>query len=74
MELKNRLKQEEIELLNKAGIRIKDGEYTIDETGDIIESLDNVIQENLNKNGDMTEKAMQYESIQDKILELEKEI
>lgn len=74
MELKNRLKQEEVELLNKAGIRIKDGEYTIDETGDIIESLDNVIQENLNKNGDMTEKAMQYESIQDKILELEKEI
>lgn len=74
MELKNRLKQEEIELLNKAGIKIKDGKYTIDETGDIIESLDNVIQENLNENGDMTEKAIQYENIQDKILELEKEI
>lgn len=74
MELKNRLKQEEIELLNKVGIKIKDGKYTIDETGDIIESLDNVIQENLNENGDMTEKAIQYENIQDKILELEKEI
>ncbi len=74
MELKNRLKQEEIELLNKVGIKIKDGKYTIDETGDIIESLDSVIQENLNENGDMTEKAIQFESIQDKILELEKEI
>ncbi len=37
MELKNRLKQKEIELLNKVGIKIKDGNYTIDETGDIIE-------------------------------------
>ena len=74
MELKNRLKQEEIELLNKVGIKIKDGKYTIDETGDIIESSDSVIQENLNENGDMTEKAIQFESIQDKILELEKEI
>lgn len=74
MELKNRLKQEEIELLNKVGIEIKDGNYTIDETGDIIERLDSVIQENLNENGDMTEKSIEYESIQDKILELEKEI
>lgn len=74
MELKNRLEQEEIELLNKIGIKIKDGNYTIDETGDIIEKLDNVIQENLNENGDMTEKAIKYESIQDKILEFEKEI
>lgn len=32
MELKNRLKQKEIELLNKVGIKIKDGNYTIDET------------------------------------------
>lgn len=74
MELKNRLKQEEIELLKKIGIKIKDGNYTIDETGDIIEKLDSVIQENLNDNGDMTEKAIQYERIQDKILEFEKEI
>lgn len=74
MELKNRLKQEEIELLNKVGIIIKDGKYTIDETGDIIERLDSVIQENLNESGDMTEKAIEYESIQDKILEFEKEI
>ncbi|MBS5863718.1 MAG: hypothetical protein KIC54_03415 [Clostridium sp.] len=74
MELKNRLKQEEIDLLNKVGIKIKDGKYTIDETGDIIERLDSVIQENLNENGDMTEKAIEYESIQDKILEFEKEI
>ena len=43
MELKNRLKQKEIELLNKVGIKIKDGNYTIDETGDIIERLDSVI-------------------------------
>ena len=74
MELKNKLEQEEIELLNKIGIKIKDGNYTIDETGDIIEKLDDVIQENLNENGDMTKKAIQYENIQDKILEFEKEI
>ena len=74
MELKNRLKQKEIELLNKVGIKIKDGNYTIDETGDITERLDSVIQENLNESGDMTEKAIEYESIQDKILEFEKEI
>ena len=74
MELKNRLKQKEIELLNKVGIKIKDGNYTTDETGDIIERLDSVIQENLNESGDMTEKAIEYESIQDKILEFEKEI
>lgn len=74
MELKNRLKQKEIELLNKVGIKIKDGNYTIDGTGDIIERLDSVIQENLNESGDMTEKAIEYESIQDKILEFEKEI
>ncbi len=74
MELKNRLKQEEIDLLNMVGIKIKDGKYTIDETGDIIEKLDSVIQENLNENGDMTEKTIEYESIQDKILEFEKEI
>lgn len=74
MELKNRLEQEEIDLLNMVGIKIKDGNYTIDETGDIIERLDSVIQENLNESGDMTEKAIEYESIQDKILEFEKEI
>ena len=74
MELKNRLDQEEIELLNKIGEKIKNGKNTIDETGDIIEKLDDIIQENLNEDGDMTEKALQYESIQDKILEFEKEI
>lgn len=74
MELKSKLNQEEIELLNKIGIKIKDGNYTIDETGDIIEKLDYIIQDSLNENGDMTEKAMQYESIQDKILQYEKEI
>lgn len=74
MELKSKLNQEEIELLNKIGIKIKDGNYTIDETGDIIEKLDYVIQDCLNENGDMTEKSMQYESIQDKILQYEKEI
>ena len=74
MELKNKLKQEEIELLSKIGIKIRDGNYTIDETGEIIEKLDDVIQENLDENGDVSEKAIQYESIQDKILEFEKEI
>lgn len=74
MELKSKLNQEEIELLNKIGIKIKDGNYTIDETGDIIEKLDYIIQDSLNEDGDMTEKSMQYESIQDKILEYEKEI
>lgn len=74
MKLKGKLKQEEIELLDRVGIKIKDGNYTIEETGDIIEKLDAVIQENLDKNGDMSEKAIQYEIIQDKILEFEKEI
>ena len=74
MKLKNRLNEEEIELLNKIGIKVKDGNYTIDETGDIIEKLDYIIQDSLDENGDMTDKAMQYESIQDKILEYEKEI
>ena len=69
MELKSKLNQEEIELLNKIGIKIKDGNYTIDETGDIIEKLDYIIQDSLNEDGDMTEKSMQ-----DKILEYEKEI
>ena len=64
----------DIEISKKYGIKIKDGNYTIDETGDIIERLDSVIQENLNESGDMTEKAIEYESIQDKILEFEKEI
>ena len=45
MELKSKLNQEEIELLNKIGIKIKDGNYTIDETGDIIEKLDYIIQD-----------------------------
>ena len=74
MKLKSKLKQEEIELLDRVGIKIKDSNYTIEETGDIIEKLDAVIQENLDKNGDMSEKAIQYEIIQDKILEFEKEI
>lgn len=72
--MKNRLKQEEIKLLNEIGVEIKDCNYTIDETGEIIERLDDVIQENLDENGDMSDKAIQYERIQDKILEFEKEI
>lgn len=74
MELKDRLTKEEIKLLEQERIKIHDGKYTIDEIGDIIEKLDDIIRENLDENDDFTKKSLQYESIQDKILELEKEI
>lgn len=74
MELKDKLTKEEIKLLEQEGVKIHGGKYTIDETGALIEKLDDIIRENLDENDDFTKKSLQYESIQDKILELEKEI
>lgn len=74
MELKNKLTENEIELLKEAGIEIEEKEYTIDDTGDIIEKLDNAIIANLDDNDDFTEKADAYERIQDKILKFENEL
>lgn len=74
MELMNRLTEDEIRLLEEAGIEIKQKNYTTDDTGDIIEELDDAIRANLDENDNFTEKALAYERIQDKILEFENEL
>lgn len=71
MELKSRLTEPELELLKEIGILIENREYDIDETGDIIDKLDDAIQNNLDKDLNFTPKAIEYEKIQDKILEYE---
>lgn len=74
MELKNELTEKELELLNNIGIRIENKKYTIDETGEMIEKLDEIIKEQLDENDEFTPKALEYEKIQDKILEYEKKL
>lgn len=74
MELKNKLTELEIELLNEIDIEIQEKEYTLEETGELIEKLDDAIKENLDKNDNFTDKASAYEKIQDKILEYEKQL
>lgn len=74
MELKNELTEKELGLLNNIGIRIENKKYTIDETGEMIEKLDEIIKEQLDENDEFTPKALEYGKIQDKILEYEKKL
>lgn len=71
MELKNSLEKKEIQLLKDVGIKIKEREYSIDEIGEIIEKLDNIIRSNLDENDNFTQKSLEYEAIQDKIINYE---
>lgn len=74
MKLKSKLTECEIKLLNEIGILIEDRDYNIDETGDIIDKLDDAIRDNLDYNDEFTPKALEYEKIQDKIIEYEKDL
>lgn len=74
MELKNKFTEQELKLLKEINIEIIDKEYTIEETGEIIEKLDNAIRSNLDDDDEFTSKALDYEKIQDKVLEYEDEI
>lgn len=74
MELKNKFTEQELKLLKEINIEIIDKEYTIEETGEIIEKLDDAIRSNLDDDDEFTSKALDYEKIQDKVLEYEDEI
>jgi hypothetical protein len=74
LKIKDELNNNEIELLMKNNIIIEDKEYTIDDTGDIIEKLDAAIQNSLDKNLNFTEKSVELENLQAKILKLEDKI
>lgn len=74
MELKNKFTEQELKLLKEINIEIIDKEYTIEETGEIIEKLDDAIHINLDENDEFTSKALAYEKIQDKVLAYEDEI
>ena len=71
MEIIKILDEFEIRLLNDVNIIIEDREYSYNEVDKIIEDLDMVISNNLDKNENFTQKAIDYENIQDKLLELE---
>lgn len=74
LRIKDELNNNEIELLMKNNIIIEDKEYTINDTGDIIEKLDAAIQNSLDKNLNFTEKSVELENLQAKILKLEDKI
>ena len=74
MYIKNEFKLNEIEILQKLNIPIEDKEYTIEDTGNIIEKLDEAIQNSLDKKLNLTEESIRLEKIQDKILQLEEKI
>lgn len=74
LRIKDELNNNEIELLMKNNIIIEDKEYTINDTGDIIEKLDAAIQNSLDKNLNFTEKSVELEILQAKILKLEDKI
>ena len=65
------LRKYEIKLLEEVNIHIEDRKYSYDEIDKIIEDLDMVISNNLDKNENFTPKALDYERIQDKLLDLE---
>lgn len=71
MELNNELTEHELELLKEIGISIENRKYNINETGELIEKLDDAIRDNLDKNEEFSSKALEFERIQDKILEYE---
>lgn len=74
MNIKNKLDDREIKLLANINIKLKDKDYTIEDTGEIIEKLDEEIHNHLDKNLNFTEKAIELEKLQDKILKFEEYI
>ena len=74
MYIKNEFKLNEIEILQKLNIPIEDKEYTIEDTGNIIEKFDEAIQNSLDKKLNLTEESIRLEKIQAKILQLEEKI
>lgn len=74
MNIKNKLDDNEIKLLESVNIKLEDKDYTIDDTGEIIERLDEEIHNNLDKNLNFTEKSIELEKLQDKILKFEENI
>lgn len=71
MVLKNNLTEFELNLLNKANLKIADKDYTFDEIDDLIERLDIIISNHLDESQNFTELSLEYEKIQDKLLDLE---
>ena len=74
MNIKSKLDDKEIKLLANINIKLKDKDYTIEDTGEIIEKLDEEIHNHLDKNLNFTEKAIELEKLQDKILKFEEYI
>ncbi len=71
MEIIQILNEKEIKLLEAVNIHIEEKKYSYDEIDKIIEDLDMAISNNLDKNEEFTQKALDYERIQDKLLDLE---
>lgn len=71
MNLKSNLTENELNLLKKANINVKDKDYTFEEIDNIIEKLDLVILSSLDENENFTKLSIEYEKIQDKLLDLE---
>ena len=71
MEIIQILNKKEIKLLEAVNIHIEEKKYSYDEIDKIIEDLDMAISNNLDKNEEFTQKALDYERIQDKLLDLE---
>ena len=74
MNIKNKLDDNEIKHLESVNIKLEDKDYTIDDTGEIIERLDEEIHNHLDKNLNFTEKSIELEKLQDKILKFEENI
>jgi hypothetical protein len=74
MNLKNELNENEINLLKSINVAVENKEYTIEDTGNIIDALDDAIHNHLNKELNFTEKAIEFENLQNKIIELEDNI
>ena len=74
MNIKNKLDDKEIKLLESVNIKLEDKDYTIDDTGELIERLDEEIHNHLYKNINFTEKSIELEKLQDKILKFEENI
>lgn len=74
MVLKNELNNNEIKLLKSINIDVENKEYTIEDTSNIIDALDDAIHNSLDENLNFTEKSIEYERLQDKIIDLEDKI
>lgn len=74
MKLKNELNDNEIEILKSININIEDKECNINDTGNIIDALDDAIHNSLDKDLNFTDKAIEFEKLQDKIIQFENKI